>query len=326
MLETILSTPIYQVMLAIVGVLSVATAIALPADRRRPANERPTELWLRVRSWWLMAAVFFTAVALDRRLSLVFLGAVSFLALKEFFGLIPFRPADRRAMFWAYLAIPAQYLIIGLGNLGLFFVFVPVWMFLLLPARLVATGETHGFIRSVGLMHWGMMTAAFGLGHGAALLVLPATAGTGLAPSEGIEAAGLEGAGLLLLLATLTQANDVFQYVTGRAFGGAKVIPAVSPGKTWSGVIGGVVLTAALSALLGPLLSPMNVWVSAAVGGVLAFCGFVGDITISAVKRDLGVKDTGKLLPGHGGVLDRVDSLTFTAPVFFHVIRVMCYA
>ncbi len=129
------------------------------------------------------------------------------------------------------------------------------------------------------------------------------------------------GVGLLFFLVVLTQFNDVAQYVWGKLLGRHKVTPSVSPNKTWEGLIGGVVTTIALAALLGPYLTPMDHLWSALAGAVLGIAGFLGDITISAVKRDLGVKDTGGLIPGHGGILDRADSLTYAAPAFFHVFR-----
>ncbi|WP_280138515.1 phosphatidate cytidylyltransferase [Methyloceanibacter methanicus] len=97
--------------------------------------------------------------------------------------------------------------------------------------------------------------------------------------------------------------------------------PRVSPKKTWEGLIGGVLTTVALGTVLGPYLTPMDAPWSALAAAVVGVSGFLGDINISAVKRDLGVKDAGGLIPGHGGILDRVDSLTYAAPAFFHFFR-----
>ena len=152
-----------------------------------------------------------------------------------------------------------------------------------------------------------MMACVFAVSHAAYLLVLESDAPAG-------------GAGLLLFLLFLTQANDVAQYVWGRLFGRRKAAPSVSPNKTVEGYLGGFATTGVLALALAPFLTPMD-WKHALVGGlIIGFAGFMGDVTISAVKRDIGVKDTGSLLPGHGGVLDRIDSLTFTAPLFFHYV------
>jgi phosphatidate cytidylyltransferase len=176
-------------------------------------------------------------------------------------------------------------------------------MFLFLPLALLVTGQTDGFLRAAGTLHWGLMTMVFAIGHAAYLLALP---------DSGNPAAG--SAGLLLFLIFLTQFNDVAQYVWGKLFGRRKVAPAVSPNKTVEGLLGGVLTTTVLAWLIAPHLTPLVSWQAPAA-----------DVTISALKRDLGVKDSGSLIPGHGGVLDRVDSLTFTAPLFFHYIYYLQY-
>jgi phosphatidate cytidylyltransferase len=257
-----------------------------------------------------MALVFGLAIALSRTVSLVFLGFVSFLALKEYLSLIPTRRADRRVLFFAYLAVPLQFYWIGIAWYGMFVIFIPVYMFLFLPLPMLIIGETKGFLRAIASLQWGLMTTVFSISHGAFLLVLP----DAVNPAAG-------GAGLLLFLVILTEANDVAQYVWGKAIGGAKVVPKVSPGKTWAGVLGGIATSALLSAAMAPWLTPMALGPALVVGGFLGLAGFAGDVTISALKRDLAIKDSGSMLPGHGGILDRLDSLTYTAPLFFHIIR-----
>ncbi len=300
-------TPVLQwAMAGIFGLLLVATLIVFVLRRVNPERDY-AELGLRVRSWWVMAAIFLVALALSRTVSLVFLALVSFLALKEYLSLIPTRRADRRVLLWAYLAIPIQYLWVGAEWYGMFIIFIPVYAFLLLPVQMVLIGETSGFLKAAGTLHWGLMTTVFSLSHAAYLLVLPAG-----------ENPGAGGPGLLLFLVFLTQFNDVSQFVWGKTLGRAKALPKVSPGKTQAGVVGGVITTTVLAMLMAPWLTPL-VWYEALAAGVLiSLGGFLGDVSISAVKRDIGVKDSGGLLPGHGGILDRIDSLTYTAPLFFH--------
>jgi phosphatidate cytidylyltransferase len=129
------------------------------------------------------------------------------------------------------------------------------------------------------------------------------------------------GAGPLLFLVALTELNDVAQFTAGKLFGHYKIVPRVSPKKTWAGFIGGIVTTALAGMVAGPYLTPLSPAWSAAAGAIIAGTGFLGDITISACKRDLGVKDAGSLIPGHGGILDRVDSLIYSAPVFYHLLH-----
>ncbi len=294
-------------------VLLVAASLIAALLRRRQPERDLTELVQRIRSWWVMVTVFTVAMVLSRTVSLVFFAVVSFLALKEYLSIIPTRRADRRVLFWAYLAIPAQYYWVATEWYGMFVIFVPVYMFLFLPLRMVIIGETAGFLRAAGSLHWGLMTMVFSLSHVAFLLVLPAA---GDAPG---------GAGLVLYLVFLTQFNDVSQYVWGRLFGRHPVIPKVSPKKTWEGLLGGVATTVVLALALAGLLTPLNLLQALAAGLLIGTAGFVGDVTISALKRDLGIKDSGSLLPGHGGILDRVDSLTYTAPLFFHFVYYLHY-
>lgn len=306
-------TPLQWALVGIVGLLIVASSIVFVLRQAKP-NSDFTELNQRVNSWWVMVAIFAAAVLLSRTLTLVFLGLVSFLALKEYLSMIPTRRADRRVLFWAYLSIPLQYFWIGIGWYGMFIIFIPVYLFLWFPLRMVLIGETSGFLRAVGTLHWGVMITVFGLSHAAYLVVLP-----------GADASPEAGASLLLYLVFLTQFNDVSQYLWGKLFGKTPIVPAVSPNKTWAGFVGGVVTTTVLGGLLAGWLTPMNLYYGCAAGLLIGIAGFIGDVNISAVKRDLGVKDSGNTIPGHGGILDRVDSLSFTAPLFFHFTRYFFY-
>ena len=123
----------------------------------------------------------------------------------------------------------------------------------------------------------------------------------------------------------VTEFNDIAQYLWGKSIGRIKVMPKVSPNKTLAGLVGGVVTTTLMAAVLGPVMTPLNLPLSLLAGFIIGLSGFCGDVVMSAIKRDIGVKDSGTLLPGHGGILDRLDSLIFTAPVFFHFIRYFCY-
>jgi phosphatidate cytidylyltransferase len=299
-------TNVLVALAGIFGVLMTATLIIAILGRVRPTMDLD-EMRARIRSWWMMAAVFSLALVVDRGLSLVFFALVSYLALKEYLSLIPTRRADRRVLLWVYIAVPFQYMWIYLEWYGMFIIFVPVYVFLAIPMRMVLIGQTTGFLRAAGTIHWGAMITIFSIGHVAFLLVLPASVNPNGA-----------GPALVLFLVVLTQLNDVAQFIWGKALGRAKVMPTVSPNKTWQGLIGGVATTAVLAMLLFSVLTPFQWYEAAAAGVLIGVFGFVGDVVISAVKRDLQIKDSGSLLPGHGGILDRIDSLTYTAPLFFH--------
>lgn len=290
--------------------LLLATLVVAWITRGRPPGN---ELRLRVKSWWIILGLFALAILLGAKGAVWLFGLVSFLALKEYFSLIPTRRSDRRVLFWAYLSIPLQYYWVAIGWYGMFIIFIPVYLFLLVPLRKVLIGATEGFLHSVGTIHWGLMTTVFSLSHAAFLLALP----------EQISPAG--GAGLLLYLVVLTELNDVAQYLWGKSLGKRKVAPNVSPGKTYGGLLGGVFTTVLLAWFAGPWLTPLSGYQALAAGLIIGVFGFVGDISISAVKRDIGIKDSGTLIPGHGGILDRVDSLTYTAPLFFHYLYYLHY-
>lgn len=294
---------------AIVALLIAASAV-VAFLRRGDTSGRHAELAARVKSWWALVAVFAVAISFRRGVAIVFFAVLSFLALKEYLSLIPTRRADRRVLFWVYLCVPIQYGWVWQHWYHMFLIFVPVWAFLFVAALMVLRGDTRDFLRAAGTLHWGLMTMVFGLSHLAYLLVLP----------DG-RATLAHGAALLLFVVLLTELNDVAQYLWGRALGRRKVIESVSPKKTVEGLVGGVLTTAVLSCLLAPALTPLSATDSIAVGLMIGIGGFLGDVTISAVKRDIGVKDSGSLIPGHGGILDRIDSLLFTAPLFFHFMK-----
>jgi phosphatidate cytidylyltransferase len=298
---------------SVVLLLILGTLIIFLLTQRYPERNF-RELRQRIQSWWWMAGLFILALLIDKLLSLIVLGLISFLALKEYLSLIPTRRADHRVLLWAYLAIPIQYYWAHIHWYGMFIIFIPVYMFLLLPVRMVLIGETAGFLRAVGTLHWGLMTTVFSLSHAAYLLMLP-DAKNPIAGS----------AGLLFFLVFLTEFNDIFQYIGGQLFGNHKIIPKVSPNKTWEGFLSGLFTTTLVATLIAPWLTPLHLWQAIIAGLLIATTGFFGDVSISALKRDLGIKDTGELLPGHGGILDRVDSLTYTAPLFFHFIYYLHY-
>ena len=296
-------------MAGVYALLILATLIVWLLRWRTP-GERYSELATRVNSWWWMIGAFTLAILLNQTVAIVFLGFISYLALKEYLSLIPTRRIDRSLLLFAYLAIPIQFYWAAIDWYNMFIVFVPVWMFLLFPALMALRGETEGFLRAVGTLSWGLMMTVYTLSHMAWLLV----AGDAVNPIAG-------GVGLLFFLVVLTQFNDVAQYCWGKLLGRHKVTPRVSPNKTWEGLIGGIATTTLVAALIGPYLTPMDWHWSALAGGILGISGFLGDVTLSAMKRDLGVKDASGLIPGHGGILDRVDSLTYAAPAFVHFIR-----
>jgi phosphatidate cytidylyltransferase len=288
-----------------------------------------TRLLDSLKTWWALIVVLVAAVSLGRTgLALAF-GVLSYLALGEFMRVQPPELAPRAVRAFAYLLIPFQYLAIWLNWEPLFFVFVPLATMIVLPAVRMASASTQGFWASVGVVQWSLLISVYGLSHAACFPTLPESSN----PVGGA-------AGWLLFLLVMTEANDMAQALTGRAFGRRKATPKLSPNKTWEGFFGGGATSILLAILLAPWITPLaraperwgdSPWLNipffpaVLAGTIIALGGIVGDLMMSACKRDRGVKDFGTLLPGHGGVLDRFDSLTITAPLFFHFVRFLDY-
>lgn len=311
MLNNIPQNSLYA-MLMVLMLLVTASLISVILKLKNPSHNY-IELRLRIQSWWWMIAIMFTAFIISTKTSIIFFAFLSFMALKEFCSIINLRQADRRVLFWAYLSIPVQYYFVYLGWYGMFIIFIPVYVFLFLPIRMVLTGHTQGFIRSAGLIHWAVMLTVFCISHIAYLLTLP------------IKNAEAGNIGLVLFLICITQFNDVCQYLCGKIFGKHKIIPKVSPNKTWEGFLGALIAITICSGFVAPLLTPLSFEYGIILGFLISIIGFFGDVVISSVKRDLQIKDTGNLIPGHGGILDRLDSLIYTSPLFFHFIYYFSY-
>lgn len=280
-----------------------------------------------LRTWWVLFLLL-AAVVLAGRLFIVGLFAiVSLLALREFRRLVSARIAGSLWP-WAILAVPIHYAIVVSGALGPFWTFIPVWVLGVLLVRLVVGAETQQFLETAGTVFLGLMLLVFLLSHAALVTTLP------LIPPN--QAAG--STGLFVYLLVLTECNDIAQALWGRRWGRHKITPIISPHKTWEGFLLGAATTVSLSVLMSRFLTPLAdsplrlgehqihiPYLPAAIAGVLiAVGGFFGDVTISSIKREVGVKDSGSLLPGQGGILDRIDSLTFTGPLFFYFVYIFC--
>jgi len=307
-----LSDELVVIILLIIGLLSFASLSLFIAGKIFP-KANLTELKARTKSWWMMSLIFIGAVFISYKISYFFLAFLSFAAFRELYSVLGFRRSDRKAIFLALLAIPIQYYLAYIGWYGAFIIFIPVVMFLVLPLPTVLNGEMQGITKSMALLQWILLLSVFGISHLAYLLSLPELPGF---------SAG--GRGLLMFLIFLTEINDVMQFIWGKLLGKHKIIPKVSPNKTWEGFVGGIISTTIIGYFL-KFLTPLSTPEVICVSFCVALAGFAGDIVISAIKRDKGIKDMGDTIPGHGGVFDRIDSLSYTAPVFFHLVYYIAY-
>lgn len=287
--------------------LAAGTAVRLTALRgvaREIAGKRLDSL----KSWWIVFALVVSIALLGVKAAVFVFAAISLLALREFMQLAA-EPVDRRLRLVAYAIVPFNYLWIWFGWSNVFVAFLPLVMLAISSSVLVVTGQTAGFVRQIGRTHFATLISVYCLAYAALLFQL--------SPTTNSEA-GV--AGWFLFLVLLTESNDIIQALVGRRIGRHKITPHVSPHKTWEGFVGGVIATLLLALALAPWLTPLNYFESASAGFVIALAGFFGDLNMSAVKRDAGVKDSSGLIPGQGGILDRIDSLTFSAPAFYFFV------
>jgi len=295
-------------------VLGLATAIAQALKRRADEislNEAMIESFrLRVRAWWVLFTLLAAAFLIGRVATVVLFGLISFWALREFITVTPTRPGDHRTLFWVFfLCTPLQFVLVGMGSYELYSILIPVYAFLLIPAR-IALGDDHKrFLERTAKIQAGLLICVYCLSYAPALLTLQLPA----------EYAG-SNARLLFFFVLMVQLSDALQFAWARLPSRHVIAPSIHPGRTWEGLLGGTASVALLGAVLW-WATPFPPWLAALMSAVISLMAFAGGMTMSAIKRDRGVKDYGTLIEGHGGVLDRIDSICFAAPVFFHFTR-----
>ncbi|PWB83751.1 MAG: phosphatidate cytidylyltransferase [Methylocystaceae bacterium] len=303
---------LYWLFGGVVGVLLFASALGRLFSRRvaSPTQRATVEnLNARIKAWWVMIAIFAASFLLGKTATLLLFALTSFYTLREFLSLTPTKPADNPPLAAAfYLFLPLQYVLIWSDWYGLFAISIPVYAFIVAPSLAALGGETDDFLLRIARIQWGLMLTVYCISHAPALLILPIPE--------------FQGQGFLLLffLITVVQFSDVMQYVFGKLFGRTKIAPLVSPSKTLEGLVGGGLSATLLGAALF-WITPFTFWQAGAMAFVIVAMGFLGGLSLSAVKRSMGVKDWGNMVEGHGGVLDRMDSVCFSAPVFFHLTR-----
>ena len=308
-----LSSEVTQhVLLVAFGVLTIASVIGFILARTAKTDSAKVtvaNLKARTNSWWLMVLVLFAALAAGRAGTELIFALIAFLALREFITATPTRRADHRALFVSFFVVlPFQFWLVHTAWYGMFTIMIPVYAFVLIPMLLVVHGDATDFLQRTARTQWGLMVCVYFISHIPMLMtlqVLPLRMGS---------------AGLVLYLIAVTQGSDVFQYVWGKLCGRHPIAPKLSPNKTIEGFAGGVLTASALGAAMFRL-TPFTPVQSFVVALLLCITGFFGGLIMSAIKRERGIKDWGSLIEGHGGMLDRMDSLCFSAPVYFHVLR-----
>jgi phosphatidate cytidylyltransferase len=294
------------------GVLLVSTIVGWALEKKggdekyratmRNVNDR-------IRAWWFIVAVFLFAVFGGKTAAIVIFGLISFLGLREFITITPTRRGDHRTLFWTFFIItPIHYALVHNNRYGLFTIFIPVYAFLFIPLRTAISGDAERFLERTAKIQWALMVCVYSLSHAPALLYLNIPGYEGQNPK------------LLFFFIAIAQSSDVLQYIFGKLLGKHKIAPRLSPNKTIEGFVGGI-LSASLLGAAAHSITPFTALQAGLMSFLLTLLGFAGGLIMSAIKRDRGIKDYGAGLLGHGGIMDRIDSLCFSAPVFFHVTR-----
>lgn len=300
---------IYWILGSLLGAASLASLAGLLLARRHPDSAAIENLNARIRAWWVLILAGGGALLAGRNAVILLFALVSFLALREFVTQTPVRRADHAALFLCFfIALPVQYLLVALEWYGMFSIWIPVYAFLALPVLAVLFADTERFLDRTAATHWGLMVCVYCISHIPALMNLRIPGYEGRTPL------------LMVFVVLIAQVSDILQYVWGKLLGQRPVAPVLSPAKTVEGLIGGVLSATLLGAALYRI-TPFAPWQAAALALLIAVLGFLGGLVMSAIKRDRGIKDWSHLIRGHGGMLDRLDSLCFSAPVFFHLTR-----
>lgn len=275
-------------------------------DKAQMSGKRKfSDVPVRVRSWGAIIVILALAL-LHPLLTCLFVCFLSFVAVREFAAMLCHVKGWKYDCFLLILALIECYILYA-TSYNVFVIFSALYVFITVLIHYLAYKKSSILLNLQTAL--GVTLCVFSVGH---LIYIRQFA----LPAELIN-----GISLLLLLVILTELNDVFQYLTGKTFGRHKITPKISPNKTVEGFVGGMILTTLLSNLLGVFLLPDKGFaIYSLIGFFVGLLGFCGDIYMSSVKRIAKVKDTGNLIPGHGGLLDRIDSLLFITPVYYWLI------
>lgn len=276
----------------------------------------------RVLAWLTTCVVLSVTMMFDRWVTVVFFGFLSFWALREFITMTPTRRGDHRTLFWLFIIFtPAQYVLVAYDLTNIYTVMIPVYASLFIPARIAFTGEVKRFLERTAKIQFGLLICVYALSHAPALLYMSLkswdSATQTYVPWQGSPA------GLLLFLVIMVLVSDMLHFVCDRLSGGHVIARDVNATRSWEGLMGAAFGSALIAMIIQWLIpvTPFQWYTAGIMGLLISIMASSGSMTLSAIKRDRGIKDYGTLVQGHAGILDRIDSMCFAAPIFFHVTR-----
>lgn len=324
--ESLLSD--YATIILLSGLLAVLAVFAVAGQilKRQPESYIDPAITRtfnnRVSAWLTICLMLTVAMLFDRWVTVTFFGLISFWALREFITMTPTRRGDHRTLFWVFfLFTPFQYVMVAMDWYRFYTILIPVYASLFIPARIAFTSDHKRFLERTAKIQFGLLICVYALSHTPALLYLELdyyNKATGL-----MEPWGGNPAGVLLFFIVMVQISDAMHFVWDRTFGRHIIAETVNATRTWEGLIGSAFCTALGAMMIEFLLdvTPFTWYGAGTMALLISVMASSGSMTMSAIKRDRGIKNYGTLVQGHAGVLDRIDSVCFAAPIFFHVTR-----
>lgn len=326
-----LPTRTFILLAVILVALSIATLVALVLSRRESLSAEAAILQRfnhKLRVWWMMTAILVIGFLLHFVGTVLLFGLVSFWALREFVTMTPTRRGDHRTLFWVFFVfLPLQYLLVLFGSsppswlfgtrdvdfYGLYSIFIPVYASLFIPARIALSGDSKRFLERSAIIQAGLLICVYSLSYAPALLDLR------LVQTDGKAWVG-SNLSLLVFMLLIAQMASVLERGWSRLAGRRLLAERINGSRTWEGLFGSMVTTGLVAASLY-WATPFMPWEAGVMGAVVSVMAIAGTLTMSAIKRDRGVTDTGTLVQGHAGLLDQIDNVCFAAPVFYHLTR-----
>lgn len=299
---------IFWVFIGLFVILIVSSFVGYVLYRAKGNTPVILNLNKRIQAWWIMCIVIMVAILIGNIGLVLLFALLSLLALRELVTLVPTHRGDHESLFWCFFIIlPIQYLLVYFKLSSLFISFIPVFTFLFIPLRIALSGDTDNFFERAAKIQWIIMLAIYCVSYVPALLSL------------NLNNSGKPTVNLIVFLMIVVQISDVLQYVFGKVFGRHPIVPKLSPNKTIEGFFGGG-LSAGFVGMSLWWITPFTVLQAFAISLCIVLAGFAGGLCMSAIKRDSKVKDFSNIIAGHGGMMDRLDSLSFAAPIFFYIV------
>ncbi len=293
----------WQWLLLLVWAILVAWSIPLIIITiiRKKQGKDVRSIWIKYSSWFIMVPILTIPLLLGKWFTQSLFLLLSLYAFEEFSRTIGLSK-EKGHMWVGRISILLIYTTVFVGYFGTF-MSMPAYIIIFSFLFPILRDRFRGMVQSTVLTIFGVIYFGWFLAYLAYLMNIDT------------------GPQLIIVFLLIIITNDASAYVIGSNLGRHPMVPHLSPKKTWEGAIGAALITIGLTVALRFALYEMTLWVALIFGAILAFTGTCGDLSISLVKRDVHTKDTGHLIPGHGGLLDRLDSILFSTPVFFHFMN-----